>query len=195
MSGPLIQRFDYRPAFGLAPLSGEYTVGTFNSEDTTFGTYAADILHAVPMVIEVGFLVDGIGVAIDTGVDSSGFRLGLFNNNTALSAPGSLWIDAGTIDPNLAASDTAIVATITDKWINPGIYWAALNTDATGDAVEVKRSQNVGSLTLQVFGSTILPSQSIVATHTYGAFPATFPSAGLDRTNGGPPPRIFLRAA
>jgi hypothetical protein len=126
--------------------------------------------------------VTRIGIEVTTG-SAGACRLGLFNNNNGF--PGSLILDAGTVDTTNIAIVEATIAAITmrNEWI-----WMGAVFDATPTV-------RIGTPTLAFMagaGSTTASSRVLTGAFTYGPFPATAPTVASQSSVG---PAIFLRSA
>ena len=116
-----------------------------------------------------------LGVEIVTAAGTNG-RLGVYK--WANGVPTTLVIDAGAISTATAGYKELTGLALT---LNPGVYGLVFLPDA---AVTVRICNNQGfqylaALALGASSSNTSPELGVDAPQTYGALPATFPTAGL----------------
>lgn len=150
--------------------------------ETATATPTLNQLQASPFRWESSVTADRIGVRVNAGVASATIRLGVYAS-AAGGLPGSLILDAGTIDASTAGFKEIIIS----QAFSPGTYWLAVCAQGATTALNatVNRSQRgVGSTAGQGAagsqGGGLVHSGSIT-----GALPATFVfSSSADRAYG-----------
>jgi len=141
-------------------------------------------LHAYPLIINKSSQAfDRIGITVSTGAASSTVRLGIYNDSSAL--PGTVLLDAGTIDASTTGDKTiTITQTLTrGRWWIVGVAQGGAPTLNTVTGV----NPHVGKPTAGASGHNI----AYHVTGVTGALPSPF---------GTPADcnfalRVFLRAA
>ena len=105
-------------------------VGEYYLNPTAGGTNypaVADDLYARQLIVVRDMTVDRIAIHVHTaGAAGKKARLGIYNNGTNLY-PGTLLLDAGTVD----VDSIGVKAITINQSLPKGIYWAALITDGT----------------------------------------------------------------
>lgn len=82
-------------------------------------------LYAMPFPVLRPITVDRIAIEVSTaGAGGAAIRLGIYNNGTNLT-PGTLLLDAGTVD----ATSTGLKAITISQALTKGIYWLVLLTN------------------------------------------------------------------
>jgi len=147
---------------------------------STTGTVSANAFYCSPIYL-MG-TVTRIGIEVTTG-SAGACRLGLFTNNNGV--PGSLILDAGTVDTTNIAIVEATISPIVlrNEWIWMG---------AVFDATPTVRTGGPSMAFMGGAGSTTASTRALTGSFTYGAFPATAPTVGSQSSVG---PAIFLRSA
>jgi hypothetical protein len=127
-------------------------------------------LWATAFVIPRPITVDRIGVTVTTAATSGVLRLGIYNNGTN-NYPGSLVLDAGTID----ASTTGWKEIIISQSLATGVWWLAClpNLDTIYIGANEYYQTILGSST-----STDYAYATWKVVQAYGTLPATFPTGG-----------------
>jgi hypothetical protein len=141
-------------------------------------TIPADTLFAIPLLYP---LTDWnrIGIEVVTSVVGAGVRMGIYANNSG--DPGALLLDAGFVSTeNKGLKEISMTFSNLTEW-----FWLACVVSA-----EVEMRSIVGDVSSS-FGRTSTTSiRQVVAEHTYGPLPASFPSYTPMEAS---PPYIWLR--
>lgn len=146
--------------------------------DTVGGTPSATLLSAYPFIVSKTINVDRIGLAVSTLLAGSTCRVGIYadSGNTAPSTlvSGS---DAGTLN---TASTGLKTNTISVTLQANNLYWLAYecSTAATLKLMYIPLGYQPNILGLVPTGASVASGTGYTATNTYGALPASFPSAG-----------------
>lgn len=154
---------------------------------------AASTEYAVPVWLGQSGSLDRIAMEVTVaGTAGTVIRLGV-RQSTAAGRPGTLMLDAGTVDAAVVGTPELTIALSIPS---PGWYWltaTAQSTGATLPTVRVTqndRSNVVVSLLAQALGASLVSSYITAAT-TSGALPATY----TINNRSGVPPLIVVRAA
>lgn len=146
---------------------------------------ALDLLIALRFDLWRPQTFDRIAIEVTTGVATALTRLGIYKDDGE-SAPGSLVLDAGTVD----CSTTGLKEITISQVLESGRYWlasVAQTAAATLRAVPFTRDPVVGSSTGLNTGLMGYTQGSVT-----GALPATFtPAVGINGATG----KVMLRAA
>jgi hypothetical protein len=144
----------------------------------TVATVSANLLFCQPVAL-VG-QVNRIGIEVTTG--AAGLcRLGVYTNN-GTGAPGTLIVDAGTVD----TTSNAIVEAVIDLTLRGEWVWLAAVFNATPG---VRAGTSAGP---SIIGATTVTTatKSIYGAFTYAALPETPPTIATHTVSG---PSVFLR--
>ncbi len=163
--------------------SGRYITGTTAAAGTGSVSELANRLLAGQCFIRHPIRIDRIGVNVTTAIASGSVRLGIYES-LASGLPGSLILDAGTID---AATTGFKEITIDQALDGPRMYWTALvHNDNT---IIIRGRINAGSIG-HGSGGGVDPDNTAKVTHTFGALPDSFAATSfLDRDM----PAAYLR--
>ncbi len=102
-----------------------FAVGQPVSGGTT--QLVANKLYAVPFPVARNVTFDRIGIRVGSGGGGgTNARLGIYNDTGALY-PGTVLLDAGTVD----VSAGAVVEIVIDQQLVKGMYWLAIISDGT----------------------------------------------------------------
>lgn len=162
---------------------GQYITGAIVYAIST-ATVNANYMYTRPFHIDRNATFDRIGVEITTGGGAGKLlRLGIYSDNGA-GYPGSLALDAGTVDANAVA-----VAVITiSKALTHGDYWLV----AFSDGSPVVRGAYIADSPVGISASNFSNRQSgYYVSLTYAALPTTFTAGGS--IDAGYTPLILLR--
>lgn len=171
---------------------GGYRAGKYyETKGTATATraYAADELYVVPVIIRSRVTIDRLGVEVAAvGTGSTVFRLGIWNTHTD-GMPGTVALDAGTVDGVAAPGwleKTGLTTTLA-----PGLYWfgAAGQTLTGSPTLRAASTQNVGWANVPSVGaaSTSLGlNGSIKYTGISGAFASLAGVADAGGVQSGP---------
>ncbi len=137
---------------------------------------AANRLYAMPLYVPDTVTLDRIGVDISTAAAGKLIRLGLYQTNAA-GWPGTLLLDAGTVDASTAAGVEII---INQQVEGPRTYWLVALSDGTPQLRAFPAAAHTG-WTSVTDNATMF---GFHAAQTYGPLPATCPALVLnnDRT-------------
>lgn len=107
------------PARGPRMLSGRY-YGAGQATPST-GVSTLNLLQAVPIYVPHGVTVVSIACEVTTLAAASTIRLGIYGHNATTDGPGTLILDAGTVD----SSTTGVKEITISQHLNPGWHWLA----------------------------------------------------------------------
>lgn len=154
---------------------------------------AEAVLYVVPFVIGRAAILDRIGTEVTVvGTAGAVVRLGIYHDS-GQGYPGSLLLDAGTIDGTSATSQAITIA----QAIKPGLWWMAGAVQGAAGTRPTVRVINQGNWSIAGDPSAGAPnhlnqnagySQASVT----GALPATFTATV---TSTGSPISIVIRAS
>ena len=162
-------RFSGDDAMGENPV-GNYIVGQLSGDGSADTSDLADRLQASACFIPRSLRLDRMGVQIQTAQASGSVRFGIYGS-LASGQPGSLILDAGTID----ASTTGFKEITIDLPLSgPRMYWTAAVWNDTGLLIR-GRSNNSTSTGFSAGGNTS-PNHIVKKTHTFGVLPDPFGS-------------------
>ena len=154
--------------------TGEYTIG-YPKDGSAGLSVAANVLMAAPFIVARPMTIDRLAVGVTTG--GAGLaRLGIYNNGTNLY-PGTLLLDAGTVD----ISAVATVAVTINQALGRGIYWLALVAN-----IVASYQMWYPALALFGMGASLNDIQGRwKPAFTYAALPDPFTASGSSDGNGG----------
>lgn len=101
-----------------------YTTPVAGTQDNL--TTVATKLGASPFVVTRTISIDRIAIEVTTLALATVVRLGIYNDDGSVF-PGSLLLDAGTVDTSTAGLKTITIS----QTLSPGLYWLAAATGAT----------------------------------------------------------------
>jgi hypothetical protein len=157
-----------------------YYFGATVLPSATTAAVSANAFYCQP--ISVVGTINRIGIEVTTG--SAGLcRLGLYTNLNGL--PGSLVLDAGTVDTTNIA---VVEATIADMVMRGDWFWMG----AVFNATPTVRVGTVGAAMLGGANTTSAGARCLTGAFAYAALPATAPTISGVSSVG---PAIFLRSA
>lgn len=170
--------------FGYGNSVSNFTWGAMAAPIMSTAALVANRLYFIPFVIYESTTFTKIGVSVTTLAASTGIRLGIYNYNNTYGYPGSLILDAGTIDSSTTGDKTiSISQTLYDK------FWLCLISNGTPS---IRTSYTVAPPLSEVnawwgmnsFGSPSNNSSPIVssAPSYYTALPATFTGTSVSVT-------------
>ena len=162
----------------MALRTGEYLPPTpIAPRGSTDTAIVANELYAVPFPVVRAMTLDRLilWVKVASGTSGSVVRLGIYNDGVNLY-PGTLLLDAGTVDGNSATIQSVTI----NQALTKGLYWLALLADV-GCSV---RGTCPPLPWLGVHPSDLTsPLSDWNVAQAYGALPSPFPTGGtnLDR--------------
>ena len=171
----------------MPPSGGVYWVGTQTNSNGTSAP-AVNEFRLSPVFITSTVLLDRIAGKVTTGAASSTVRLGIYADSGA-GVPGSLILDAGTIDGNSVSTQAITISQV----LAPGLYWIGGVSQGGTPTVQVTSGNSMLGMP-HSFGATYDPTISVNGynmTGVSGALPATYTVAAVIGTV----PRIGLRVA
>lgn len=167
---------NYRP-FLPSFASGRW-YGSGGSINSTSGAQGNGSLRASAFLVSETTTFDGIGCEI-TVVGSSGalIRLGIYSDD-GTGQPGSLVLDAGTVDATILSTTTDRTIAISQQ-LTPGVYWLAAVIQGSPSTQPTVRVNTLPDPAVPIGGSTALSVGSSTgflhnATVNSGALPGTF---------------------
>lgn len=149
----------------------------------SIGALGANYLRAMPMFFDRACTATSMAIYISTAVASSTVRLGIYADDGA-GAPGTLVIDAGTVDSSTTGvkSPTTFSASLTT-----GLYWLVAVQQGGASPVSWNRD-NADGMGGFIFASPVTNLAQygsyncyLLSTSTSGALPSTAPAAPSDR--------------
>ncbi|HEY1506647.1 MAG TPA: hypothetical protein VGF92_20255, partial [Stellaceae bacterium] len=163
---------------GLSAMMPGYVSGRYyfpGATSTNTAALTANTIYAAPIWILQRQSFTKLGVEITTAAGTNG-RLGVYK--WANGVPTALLLDAGAISTATTGYKELTGLALT---LNPGVYGLAFLPDA---AVTVRICNNQGfqyfaALVLGASGSNQSSELGVDAPQSFGALPATFPTAGL----------------
>ncbi len=148
----------------------------------------ANRLYATILVVARDITVDRIAIRITVaGAANTDARLGIFNNGTNLY-PGSLLLDAGTVD----VDSIGVKAITINQALAKGIYWLAVVSDGTPTLRAGHVFYGLGVMPLGVSNFENANTYWYVS-HTFGALPNPFTAGGT--LAAGSAPLVAVRVA
>lgn len=157
----------YLPGSSPSPgyRQGAYYTSPVIAHSSTASAPSANFVYAQPLNLP-GAVIDRIAIEVTVGVAGLA-RLGLYTNNNGV--PGSLIVDAGTVDTtNVATIEATIALTTLPEWVWAVAVFNAAPTVRVGTPAA---SHIVGGAS---FGAN---NRGITAALTFGALPASAPTA------------------
>jgi len=170
---------------GTAMWSGPSVVAAW-----TFNAITQNRLYAFPIILRAGTLV-GIGLEVGTGQASNTFRLGIWND-TGTGYPGSLLVDAGTVDGSSSGLKTITISTA----ITGGVYWLGCVEQGGGAAATVLVNAAFNTrLATNIGGADHFYTKhnAYVETGVSGAFGASFTSSVTGNGDNALTPGLWVR--
>jgi hypothetical protein len=98
--------------------AGEYITPIPIASTSTSVSVATDAICAVPFIVARAMTIDRIAINTTTAKAGKIARLGIYNNGTD-NYPGTLLLDAGTVD----LSSAGILAAVINQSLTKGLYW------------------------------------------------------------------------
>jgi hypothetical protein len=160
-----------------------------------FGTSldADGVLKAYPVDIPEDITIDRIGVEVSTaGVQGGGgapvVRIGIYNDNGTGKAPGTLLLDAGTVD----SSTTGLKEKVISQALPKGRYWfAVVPQGAPATSTTLRASVSGNDLETPTNPTTFTQAAYQAQAPCAGALPSPF---GTINTGGsGSAARVFVK--
>ena len=134
----------------------------------------ANTLYGMPFIVARDITVDRIAMEVQGAAGGGNVRLGIYNEGTNLY-PGTLLVDAGTID---ATSATLQPITI-DEELTKGLYWLAFVSDNTPT---MRARVDVWSILGFDDSSWANCAMGWTAAFSYAALPTPFTTGGSAKT-------------
>jgi len=136
----------------------------------------ANRLYAWRFMSECVAAFDQIGTWLKTGVDGSHVRLGVYDSGDD-GMPITLLAESEEMATGTAQNNTAISSSIALS-LRRGVSWLSMISDA---AIKPRayfgyNGGGIQPIYYAAYNSQTLTSSGLIATQTYGALPATFPS-------------------
>jgi len=98
--------------------TGEYITPVPIASTNVSNTITTDAICAVPFIVARAITVDRIAIHTTTAKAGKIARLGIYNNGTN-NYPGTLFLDAGTVD----LTSAGVLAAIINQSLTKGLYW------------------------------------------------------------------------
>lgn len=167
-----------------------YVAGQANATALAPAQLTANVIRAMPILRPHGSIVGKLSIAVTGAIAGSKARLGIYTS----TGNGSLWprdllADAGEV----GTGSTGVKTVFVGQLIPRGEFaWVALLTDA---AITIRCMPVAGAY--PVFGVDlqmgVAAGVGALATQTYGALPALFPTAGAAAISATPIPAIGVQ--
>jgi hypothetical protein len=166
--------------YGPKPLSAEW----LGPQGMAFGTQASAngtlLVYSWYLPFDLTFNAIGVEITIP-GSAGSLIRLGVYNDNGALSGPGSLLVDAGTLDGTQAAGIRS--SPLANLALMAGQYWLAfVQQGAPTTTATVRTSTATDRLTAiaqTVYNTFVANAQGFFAVGVTAALPNPFPPGNV----------------
>jgi len=133
--------------------------------------FSANTLYALPFVVGASETFTRIGVNVDTTGTSTAARLGIYN--FVNGAPTTLVLDAGTVSTGTTGEKEVTIS----QALSAGVYALAM---VTNGSVTLTTAVPNASTAFHYLGGEDASGTLVRGTtgsHTYGALPASYPSA------------------
>lgn len=167
---------DYEAWF-TSPKAGTLTVPS---------ALVANRLYAMPFIVPKNITVDRIGVQVTT-LSTTTARLGIYSDN-GNCYPGSLLLDAGTIDVTSTGAKTIMI----NQALAAGLYWLVIICAATPSIACIATAAVISILGHASANLNAAQNMGLYVAQTYGTLPGTFPASPTMIT-AAPIPAIFVR--
>lgn len=172
-------------ALGRLFVAGRYYTPSLSAADSTNGL-TQNLEYAVRFEVGVRQAFDRIGLEVTTGVGATTVRLGIRQTTMATGDPGSLVVDAGTID----SSGTGFLELTIAQTLEAGRYWLTCALQGGAGVAVRARPGGPDPLLGQAVGTTF-NACSLSQSSVSGALPATWTTGAVASVG----PKILLRAA
>lgn len=188
---------DYHPPITANPLpnalrgtlTGNYL--HINPGASTTTTYGNGVANMQCLDVDAAISITNMVCEVTTlGSAGAVVRLGLYADDGTGTRPGTLLVDAGTIDATTTGVKTSGAITVT---LTPGRYWAAAVIQGAPTTTPTLRVNNGTSGAIPLPSLPNLAAMFPAASGVTGALPATCPA--LSATPSGTAPRIALKLA
>lgn len=173
-----------RGAIATLPRSGRYVTPPHTS--ATAATLTLNRCYYLPFRLAATRTFDRLAVDVTTNVASAVLRVGIYADDATFNWPGSLLLDAGTLD---AATAIALVEATISQQLTAGLWWLAVACQGAAPAVRSSATFVDRPSTAAAGTATIVTS--LTQSGVSGALPPTAAPAGELATS----PIMWLRAA
>jgi hypothetical protein len=178
------------------PSGGGGSTGALSGQVARSGGYVAALgtvsagtitgtARATPIALATSGTADRIGIEVTTLQASSTINLGIYNEDTATGLPGTLVLDAGTVD----SSSTGFKEITISQSLAAGRYWLVCRT--AGGTSPSTRTMTTTYNIPYVSNQTDLQSTFAGVSGGSGTLPSTFAVSGIASVVG----RVYLRFA
>lgn len=153
-------------------------------------TMTLNTIYLTPFRIEKAITLSDLAVRVRTGVAASNIQLAIYNSTGTSRKPGTLVGATGSIASATSSANVSGDISGADVTLQPGLYWAAINCDTSGIAVDcigqgVSLMNNmIGSATLANIATSMALGQTIA--QTYGTWPDLTGQSFTDASSRGP---------
>lgn len=176
---------------GTTNYTALYVAGATNGTALTAITLTANRIYAIPFLApRRGSVMDQLSVYVTTGVAATSVRFGLYNNTSESGLmPNALVYDAGTFTStttNQSRDATGLAVSLEPS----ALYWAVV---VSNGAIGVRGIAAGAAGFILGFTATNVSAVTtgLYANLTFGALPATFPTAGLTASTVSHPSAFF----
>ena len=129
------------------------------------GAIAANSIRLAPFFIPKAVTISTLGARITTAAASGNIQLAIYNSSTTTGLPTTLAAHTASISTtSTGLVSAAVVEGSGSVTLAPGLYWMAINADATAGGTVIMQAYNTNG----IFGSDIIGSatQANVSTGT-----------------------------
>ncbi len=174
----------------LGHRAGRYYLGPVHVTIASTYVVAVDTLLGQPFLVPKRHTYDRIALHVDTAEAGVSVRLGIYRHDALNVVPAGLILDAGTVSLATTGKKELVIA----ETLNPGWYWLATLSDATGTArLTAARNANAGDPLLGYDDADATDHyRHVTRTQSYGVLPDPFGAIGA--YGPGETPRVWLRA-
>jgi hypothetical protein len=140
---------------------------------------AANQIRLAPFIVRKAITISQLGGRLTTGSASGNCQLAIYANNAATGRPtGNALAVTGSISTTTAAAISADI-TGADVTLQPGIYWSAVNVDASGAsavflgpaASAALGGRLIGNSTLSTAMAGNVAGANLLVAQTFGTWP------------------------
>lgn len=163
----------------------------------------ASTVRAIPFVLVRPVMITNLGTRINTAASGGNIQLAIYGAHATTFAPtGAALASTGSISTTSTGTVSAAI-TQTSVLLQPGLYWMAVNADATAGGTVICQTQGAASSNMSAkIGSTTLAniasgagtaSIAYTVTQTFGSWP-DLTGASLSEITGVGTAAVFFRA-
>jgi parallel beta-helix repeat protein len=151
---------------------------------TSSGANAAGVLTVAPLFVPRPLALDRIATRVTLAAGSSVVRLGIYNDD-GTGKPGTLVLDAGTVDSTVSGDKELTIA----QNLRPGLYWLAAVSQGGAPTLRTMDGQMPSMGAILLAEALTTPSGCYTQTGVTGALPTPFGTPVIGKTPG----RVVVR--